>query len=532
YDTRRPIEEVQLLVSAMQDECRLSGFEQNVNVSIFAAALGQRLEQETEHGRYLTRGVTFCNLLPFRGIPFKDICLLGMNDQDFPRGENPPAFDLMTVSPRLGDRSTRDDDRYMFLEAILSARERLIISYTGRDCRDNALKPPSPVLSELVEYIDRSFVLDGADEDAAEAVSAALTVIHPLQPFSSVYFSSEDPRLFSYANEYAEGLEQIASTQATRKRFAEPLEVLEPVANISLDGFCRFFSHPVRAFMNTRMNVYAENDIIQLEESEPFTLGGLDRYTLTQHALAMRRAGHSADAVYQVAHAQGLLPHGVAGDTITADVVNRVDAFLGALEALLAGRETTPLDVQCTHEGLTITGALSDVYGDQLVLPRCGRIRDTDLIDAWIRHIVANVNTPVCTTLLGTDKEGGVEQVDLDGFTQTQEACAALGAFVKAFQDGQGLPLHFFPACSLTYVREIVKGETEERAIATAGNAWWGSPFNPVPGAAEDAYNHMVFGQDSPFDETFTELALCLLTPLAQRLVSKSSKPMLKPLTK
>ena len=531
YETRRHIDEVHLLLSAIREESRLAEFDQSVNANIFSACLGQRLEKATEHGRYLTRGVTFCNLLPFRGIPFKVICLLGMNDQDFPRGENPPAFDLMSASPRLGDRSTRDDDRYMFLEAILSARERLMISYTGRDIRDNGLKPPSPVVSELVEYLDRSFALDVPEGDATPSVSQALTRLHPLQPFSPVYFSGENPHLFSYEREYAEGLQQSAGTPSPSERFLEPLQILEPVQSMSLDAFCRFFLQPTRYFMNTRMNVYADNDSVELEEAEPFTLGNLDRYTVTQQILAMREEGHSQEAVYQVAHAQGLLPHGVVGESIAADVAERVDTFLLALDHVLGGREATPLEISFSHKGMTLKGSLQDIYADEQVLSRCGSMRDRDRVDAWIRHLMANTQAPTRTLLMGTNKGGGVKTLELASLAQPKEAEAALAAFVEAFQAGQALPLRFFPSSSLEYVRQLAKGYEEDRALIDAGKVWWGSNHSPVPGEAADPYHHMVFGQDSPFDENFCQLALTLLQPLAERLVTKTQNSSLKPLS-
>ena len=60
--------------------------------------------------------------MPMRSIPFKMVCLLGMNDGVYPRAVPPLGFDLMAEAPRRGDRSRREDDRYLFLEALLAAR--------------------------------------------------------------------------------------------------------------------------------------------------------------------------------------------------------------------------------------------------------------------------------------------------------------------------------------------------------------------------------------------------------------------------
>lgn len=86
--------------------------------------------------------------MPMRSIPFKVVCLLGMNDGVYPRQLAPLGFDLMSQKPKRGDRSRRDDDRYLFLEALISAQQKLYISYIGRSIQDNSERFPSVLVQE------------------------------------------------------------------------------------------------------------------------------------------------------------------------------------------------------------------------------------------------------------------------------------------------------------------------------------------------------------------------------------------------
>ncbi|WP_157092004.1 exodeoxyribonuclease V subunit gamma, partial [Proteus myxofaciens] len=72
---------------------------------------------------FLAGSLNFCTLMPMRSIPFKAVCLLGMNDGVYPRNIQPLGFDLMAEQRRRGDRKRRDDDRYLFLEALSSAEK-------------------------------------------------------------------------------------------------------------------------------------------------------------------------------------------------------------------------------------------------------------------------------------------------------------------------------------------------------------------------------------------------------------------------
>lgn len=120
-------------------------------MTILRDDLAARLDQERISQRFLAGQINFCTLMPMRSIPFKVVCLLGMNDGVYPRTLPPLGFDLMAQQVKRGDRSRRDDDRYLFTEAILSAQQRLYISFIGRSIQDNSLRYPSVLVTELLE---------------------------------------------------------------------------------------------------------------------------------------------------------------------------------------------------------------------------------------------------------------------------------------------------------------------------------------------------------------------------------------------
>jgi len=125
-------------------------------------------------------GVRFADLSLMRGVPYRVVCLLGLNAGDYPQEERFHSFDL--GSPRNGDRrrgdwSARRDDRYLFLEALLAAGEVFYLSYVGRGLRDNQEKPASVVVTEWLHYLQALF---GAEN--------MKPVEHSLQPFNRRYY--------------------------------------------------------------------------------------------------------------------------------------------------------------------------------------------------------------------------------------------------------------------------------------------------------------------------------------------------------
>jgi exodeoxyribonuclease V gamma subunit len=166
-------------IDALDRAAAIAAFRQPVSLELARSALERELQVP---GRgFLSGGVTFCAMVPMRSLPFDVVCLIGMGDDAFPRQQRPYGFDLMVGDPRRGDPSRRDDDRYLFLESLLYAKRCLYLSYCGQDQRDNSGRPPSVLVTELMDYIERGY----RTQDGGNAV-AQILLRHPLQPFSSM----------------------------------------------------------------------------------------------------------------------------------------------------------------------------------------------------------------------------------------------------------------------------------------------------------------------------------------------------------
>ncbi|MCP3953639.1 MAG: exodeoxyribonuclease V subunit gamma, partial [Desulfobacterales bacterium] len=262
---------------------------------VINAYLEKRIGGDALTFGFISYGVTFCTLLPMRSIPFKVVCLLGMNDGQYPRTSHLPGFDLMAQKRQLCDWSKRQEDRYLFLESILSARQQLIISYVGRSLKDNSDLPPSVLVSELLDYLEAGFK-SGDDQPLAER----LITRHPLQPFSHRYFEG-DPHLFSYSEPDCRAARQNRATKITAGRF--PDQPLAPPAaenweSVSIRRFCRFFNNPAAFLINNRLKVNYQPRTASLpEEREPFELDALQAYWIKDEMVALNLSAAAAKSV-------------------------------------------------------------------------------------------------------------------------------------------------------------------------------------------------------------------------------------------
>ncbi len=291
---------------AWQDACEQAGFVALVPVTVVRLAWMEATQIPAQRQRFRAGGITFCTLMPMRAIPFDVVCLLGMNDGDYPRRSTPNDFDLMGLpgAGRAGDRSRRDDDRQLMLEALLSARRMLYVSWCGHSVRDNSALPPSVLVSQLRDYLAAGWGQGEVDRR---------TTHHPLQPFSRRYFEAGS-LLFTHATEWrsahsdggtGDGTVTTDTTSDTNSTDAVPVTWASwsdvPVTQARLVQFLRY---PVRTFFRHRLQVSFESDTTEVSDLECFGLDGLQKYSLILQLLTPLAADTAAQDQAQ-AHDQG-----------------------------------------------------------------------------------------------------------------------------------------------------------------------------------------------------------------------------------
>src|SRR5690606_14685264 len=248
------VEQLRQALDDWLDECEAAGFEEALSLSVVTRHWLSCFQSTGLAQRFTSGAITFATLMPMRAIPFRHVCLLGMNDGDYPRARMPTPFDLMQTDYRPGDRSRRDDDRYLFLEALLSARERFYVSWVGRSIVDNTERPPSVLVAQLRDHLAAGWQPDSGCDD----LLAQITTVHPLQAFSSAYFSDATPdaTLFTYAREWRAADGVVATQQADPFAVLGELVRDEPLSFNDLEAFLK---HPVREFFRQRLEVSVED---------------------------------------------------------------------------------------------------------------------------------------------------------------------------------------------------------------------------------------------------------------------------------
>lgn len=306
------LDKLQQALSEWLAQCEQANLTDLLELDVVSVAWLEGFSAQGLAQRFLAGAVNFATLMPMRAIPFAQIHLLGMNDGDFPRQMIKQDFDLMATNYRPGDRSRRDDDRYLFLEALLSARQRLRISWVGHSVHDNSERAPSVLVGQLRDHLSAVWRVDaGAGLVlAGEAMLGAITVHHPLQPFSRRYLALGS-NLTSYQHEWlALHQPQPEHSDATTNN---PLSPPDQVPVWDVDRLSGWLKDPVKFFFRQRLKVSFEADHGSQQNTENFGLDGLERWQLQQRLQQRIGKAITAGTSWQSALTQELALIGAEG---------------------------------------------------------------------------------------------------------------------------------------------------------------------------------------------------------------------------
>ena len=494
--------EIQLLRHILDDLFRiaaLSGFDRPITIEVVASFLESLFEHEQLRSGFISGGVTFCAMLPMRSIPFKVVCLVGMNSDAFPRETKTLGFDLMAKKPEIGDRSKRNDDKYLFLESLLSARNKFYISYVGQSIQDNTKLRPSVLVSELMDYIQDGFGL----------IEEQMVVFHRLQGFSPAYFK-KNGKLFSYNYEnFSAGLkidEDRKTPPFLRTTLPEPAKEFK---DLSIQGLSAFFSNPAKYLLEKRLGIYLREMTDVLDDSENFRLDHLEKYMLDQELMKTKRTGLNLRDFFRLKKASGELPIGKVGEYFYNEMSLDAEDFVRKINDHIQDERFEDRDIDLKIGDFRVYDRIIDGHEQGLSKIIYANTKPKYLLNTWIYHLILCVlleyKTPVRSLLVCKDAAWQ--------FTTVFNALDILKSLLGLYWKGMSEPLHFFPESSFEYAGNLLRKQRMPLEALTAGRRkWHGSEFSR--GESKDPYYELCFGKNDPLDEDFEKTSIIILEPI------------------
>ncbi len=464
---------------------------------------------------YLTGKVTVAHPLALRHAPHRVVAVLGLNDGVWPRPDQPAGFDLVTHAPQPGDASPRDHEKQLFLDAVMAARDRLVLSFVGRSQKDNAERAASVCLDA---FLDAARLHWAADAEA-------LVVRHRLQPFAADYFTPGGP-LASYARQHrvraADGGPPVAFLDPARR-----LASGEAQADVlTLRDLADAWVNPSRHVARRRLRLSLDLDDDALHDDEPVVLDALERYHLRAAVLEGLLDGLDDDALAVRVERSGKLPAGAPG----ASWLRRaLDEARPVADAVRRWGPTEPVAIDVQAGDVRLVGTLDRVGERGGLRVRPGKVRGKHTVEAWVDHLALCATRPAVTCAVGTDDTAVHFAPVGDG-----DARKLLAALARGYRRAHDRSLPLYEKASEAYAGALSRSSWEDFTARVLDRGAAQKPFEPHVGAMTkarrqfsdpwndftddaDAYVALATrGRPDPFEPEahFAKWALCLWAPL------------------
>lgn len=399
YHITTPKEEISIKsvnesINYLENQWEKAKYKEVKSIAIVQQFFKQRLSESKVGQNFLVGALNFCTLMPMRAIPFKVICIMGMNAKDYPRQQQNLGFDLMAhTPPQKGDKNRKFEDRYLFLEALLSVRQQLYVSYVGNNIKDNTQLLPSLLLSELLDYCKQSFILSdfkstaddfNANLQAMQELENKLVINTPMQPFDISNYHKEQQNsraLLSYKSQWFPAV-------ASSKSFIDTKITSEAITNIDAASLYSFYKNPCGYFFNKVLKVYWNEVATPYSDDEPFDLQKLEKYHVKTELLSnqISEDAFSSDLLA----ANGKLPHAPFSDLFLNKLEREIAPLAQTVKSKLVDKQDK-IKIKIELEKYVITDSIDTLVSNLGCLAyHVSNTRGHHLFKLGIKHLLVN----------------------------------------------------------------------------------------------------------------------------------------------
>lgn len=473
------------LAGAMEHSAE--GGDPTLRLADVRALFATRLAGRPGRTNFRTGELTVCTMVPMRSVPHRVVVLLGLDDEVFPRGAGVDGDDVLARSPRLGERDPRSEDRQLLLDAIMSATERLLLFYTGKDPVTGSHRAPAIPLSELTDVMQQ---MAGVD-----ATESAVRHGHPLQPFDPRNFAPGAP--FSFDTAALAGARAAQHPAAAETAFLpRPLDPRpKPPVTVDLADLIAFLVHPTQAFLRQRLGLRVPDLDEDLADALDLELDPLAKWNVGERMLAARLAGVSVEEFRDAEWRRGTLPPARLGGRVLADIEGQVHSLFSASRR--DGRATT-VDVDLDlGDGRRLTGTVGGVYGAVVARSTFSRLAPKHRLPAWVNLLALAASGPSADgerwRAVTTGRGRGRTPVQQSTLVAPDDALGHLVRLVALWDRGLDVLAPIATASSAAYAELRFQGRSVEQAMTFAGKEW-GGDF----GDGKDRHIGYVYGDSAP----------------------------------
>ncbi|MBP7901708.1 MAG: exodeoxyribonuclease V subunit gamma [Spirochaetes bacterium] len=422
FDTDEYYPDYRYIVKVMkqiEEASSSAGSSLKTGFDVYSYELMRQIDFDTSQKGFISGGITFCQLLPLRSVPFDFVAILGLNSGEFPRSANNLGFDIMSYKRKMGDRSVKNDDRDLFLESILSARKKLHLSYTGRDSKTNEVKPASSVLSEFINYIRECYFNDSSDE-----FDKSIMRHHALKGFSEKYYDGKDERYFSYFSN------RIVLPASKKKEIHSTAKIRDELLSITPEMFAVFFCDPRKYYFEKKCGIKFRTLSDFDYDTEPLLLSGGVKKQNAKIIESYIRKGYDLKTIKSIFMNSMRLPSGSYAESAFETFIEDYGNILEYSRNLHEKYDSRQMEISLINDFLNINGNMkmysvdSDMHSVFFIFS--GKSHFYEMMAKVYHIMLSGIYDNIKTILVYKDNNKEFSKIEKDAAKKTVEKLSSV----------------------------------------------------------------------------------------------------------
>ena len=335
---------------------------------------------------FLRGKITFCSLMPMRSIPMKVIAVLGLDEQSFPRKDLNSGFNIIPAKKRRSalERFPSAEDRFIFLEVLLAAREHLLLYYRGKNPLTGKKQEPAVPVKELIDAVNATF----------PAWSNQFIRDQKLRSYDPLYYQN-NPDFYSYSRKNFSAAEVECGEMPPVRDLLPDTDKKDVTVpdKISPEQLIEFYRNPCEYYLKNVLHMGLQYDQeVNLNSEETVEPDKSAKSNLRKTVLNQLReqpellqSKEQLTVLTDRLRKTNMLAVGRIGESELDDIIQLIEKI--PAEWL---KPTIPVEVSVPLQGITIEGSIQvEAQSRQLhVLSETASSFSGKLIEFYVKHLI------------------------------------------------------------------------------------------------------------------------------------------------
>lgn len=401
-----------------------------IPISVIYDKIKKYFKKKNENEKFFSNNINFCSINKKRNIPFKIICLIGMNHSFYSNNE----LEFNLIKKNKNEKNIKYQNQYFFLENLILASNFYYISYIKNNIYDNYEKYPYIITEEIINYINHKFYIKKNNISNTKKNIRDIKK-HIIKKHQYTFIKKN----IFYLNKNKKYYTKEEKQKKKKYLCITPIKQNKKKTNIiKLNELLFFYKNPIKYFFNKKLKTNFSINNRKILNKEIFELDKLDQLKFNKILLKLIIKKKTKKQIIKLFMSTGLFPIRNFGKIYIEEQIKNITPLTKKIKKILKKKINKSFSLKFNKT--IIKGRLIKINSNSIIRYKPSILTINDGFSLWIEHLIFCSCFKPCTSYyLGIkNSEWYFKKID------SKEAKKYLKKIIIEYKKGINFPLILF----------------------------------------------------------------------------------------